>query len=72
MIFKECILLCVCTILLSELLCFWTFSIVGYSIEYRTMEKVQKPSNSDCDMPLSKAFGIDYIVVSDRKNKTHI
>jgi hypothetical protein len=30
-----------------ELLDSWTFSIVQSSIEYRTMEKVQKPSHSD-------------------------
>jgi hypothetical protein len=30
-----------------ELLGSWTFSIVQYSLDYQTMEKVQEPSNSD-------------------------
>jgi hypothetical protein len=37
----------------SELLGFWTFSIVQDSIEYWTMEKVQKPSNSDNNIVLT-------------------
>jgi hypothetical protein len=35
---------------------------VFYSLEYRTMEKVQKPSNSMCYTPLSEPFRIYKII----------
>jgi hypothetical protein len=33
-----------------------------YSLQYQTMDKVQKPSNSECCTPLSEHFWIDYTI----------
>jgi hypothetical protein len=46
----------------SELLGFWTSSIVQYSRNYRTIEKVQKPNNSEYYIPLSEPLESNWIV----------
>jgi hypothetical protein len=43
----------------SELMGSWTLSTIWYSSrEYKTMNKVQNPSNSECHTPSSEPFRI--------------